>query len=119
MPPCVFCTEIRTQFLPQVAAQFRIMTCFATAFLSGRVCRIAASLLLGLGVSGGAFAQPGPNCGQAYKAMLNTIERKKPTLSAEAQLARQRMALRLYDACQTGHLEHPGELFDKLDRDRY
>jgi hypothetical protein len=94
------------------------MTCFATARSLRLVRRIAPSLLA-LGVSAVAFAEPGQNCGEAYKAMLSTIERKKPTLSAEAQLARQRMALRLYDACQTGHLEHPGELFDKLDRNRY
>jgi hypothetical protein len=95
------------------------MTCFATACLLRLVRRIAASLLLALGVSAVAFAEPGQNCGEAYNAMLSTIERKKPTLSAEVQFARQRMALRLYDACQTGHLEHPGELFDKLDRNRY
>ena len=51
--------------------------------------------------------------------MLTTIERKKPTPSAEAQVALQRTALRIYDACLTGHLEHPGQLFDKLDRTRY
>jgi hypothetical protein len=27
--------------------------------------------------------------------------------------------LRIYDACLTGHLERPGQLFDKLDRTRY
>jgi hypothetical protein len=97
------------------------MTCLATACSLRLVCRIAASLLvaLALGVSAVAFAELAQNCGEAYKAMLSTIERKKPTLSSEAQLARQRMALRLYSACQTGHLEHPGELFDKLDRNRY
>jgi hypothetical protein len=83
------------------------------------LCLGSASLLLALGVSAVALAQPGPDCGQAYKAMLSTIERNKPSLSAGAQLARQRIALRLYDACLTGHLEHPGELFDKLDRNRY
>jgi hypothetical protein len=95
------------------------MTCFATACSLRLVRRIAASLLLALGVSAVAFAELAQNCREAYTAMLSTIERKKPTLSSEAQLARQRMALRLYDACQTGHLEHPGELFDKLDRNRY
>ena len=51
--------------------------------------------------------------------MLGTIERKNPTLSAEAQVTLQRMALRLYDTCLTGHLEQPGALFDKLDRAKY
>ena len=60
-----------------------------------------------------------PDCGRAYQGMLSTIERKKPTLSVEAQIGLQRMALRLYDACLTGHLEQPGELFDKFDRSKY
>jgi hypothetical protein len=50
--------------------------------------------------------------------MLSALERRTPRLSADAQLARQRPALRLYDACQTGHLAHPGELLEKLDRNR-
>ena len=48
--------------------------------------------------------------------MLGTIERKKRTLSAEAQIALHRTALRIYDACLTGDLEDPGALFNKLDR---
>jgi len=105
--------------VPYRIAQFRIMTCFVPAFLPDPVRRIVASLLFTLAINAVAFAQPGMDCGEAYKAMLGTIERKKPTLSAEALLARQRLALRLYDACRTGHLEHLGDLFDKLDRGRY
>jgi hypothetical protein len=78
---------------------------------------IASGLLI---VSGaGAVAQEGADCGQAYKSMLSVIERKKPRLSPEAQVALERTALRLYNACQTGHLDQPGELFNKLDRTRY
>jgi hypothetical protein len=79
----------------------------------------AATLLIASHLSAGAIAQEGADCGFAYKSMLSTIERKKPKLSAEAQLALERTALRLYHACETGHLEHPGELFKKLDRTRY
>ncbi|HEU0058834.1 MAG TPA: hypothetical protein VFR19_03070 [Hyphomicrobiaceae bacterium] len=103
----------------KVRMQFRIMTGFLRPFLPRLERRIAAGGLFALGLSAVAFAQPAPDCGGAYKAMLVTIERKQPSLSAEALLARQRVALRLYDACRTGHLEHPGELFDKLDRNRY
>jgi hypothetical protein len=79
----------------------------------------AATLLVVSALSAGAAGQDGANCNQAYKTMLSTIERKKPRLSAEAQLALERTALRLYDACQTGHLDDPGGLFQKLDRTRY
>lgn len=65
-----------------------------------------------------AFAEAGPDCAAALTAMLSALERRTPRLSADAQLARQRPALRLYDACQTGHLAHPGELLEKLDRNR-
>lgn len=111
--------QLDAKFRSQPSAQFRIMTCVSDDFLPGLVRRIAASGLFALGVSAMALAQSDPDCGEAYKAMLVTIERTKASLSAETLLARQRMALRLYDACLTGHLEHPGELFDKLDRNRY
>ena len=77
---------------------------------------VATSLFVILWLATGAVAAQGPDCGRAYQGMLGTIDRKKPTLSAEAQVALQRMALRLYDACQTGHLDQPGDLFHKLDR---
>jgi hypothetical protein len=78
----------------------------------------AATLCLAFGLSAGAAGQEAADCGQAYKGMLSAIERKKPRLSAEAQLVLERTALRLYHACETGHLEQPGELFKKLDRTR-
>jgi hypothetical protein len=77
-----------------------------------------ATLLIASGLCAGAAGQEAADCGQAYKSMLSTIERKKPRLSAEAQVALERMALRLYHACETGHLEQPGELFKKLERAR-
>jgi hypothetical protein len=80
---------------------------------------IAASLFVALWLTTATVAAQVPDCGRAYQGMLGTIERKKPTLSAEAQVTLQRMALRVYDACMTGHLEQPGKLFDKLDRTKY
>jgi len=81
--------------------------------------RLAALSLFGFGLATVAVAESDADCGRAYIGMLGTIERKKPTLSAEAQVALQRTALRIYDSCLTGHLERPGQLFDKLDRTRY
>ena len=66
-----------------------------------------------------ASAAQGPDCDRAYQGMLGTIERKKHDLSAETHVAMQRTALRIYDACLTGHLEQPGELFNKLDRTKF
>jgi hypothetical protein len=80
---------------------------------------VVASLFVIIWLATAAVAAQGTDCGRAYQGMLGTIERKNPTLSAEAQVTLQRMALRLYDACLTGHLEQPGALFDKLDRTKY
>ena len=81
--------------------------------------KLAALSVFGFGLATVAVAESDMDCSRAYKGMLTTIERKKPTPSAEAQVALQRTALRIYDACLTGHLERSGQLFDKLDRTRY
>jgi hypothetical protein len=81
--------------------------------------RLAALSVLGFGLATVAVAESDSDCGRAYMGMLTTIERKKPTLSAEAHVVLQRTALRIYDGCLTGHLERPGQLFDKFDRTRY
>jgi hypothetical protein len=80
---------------------------------------VATSLFVALWLTTATVAAQVLDCGRAYQGMLSTIERKKPTLSAEAQVALQPMALRLYDACLTGQLEQPVELFDKLDRTKH
>ena len=64
--------------------------------------RLAALSVFGFGLATVAVAESDMDCGRAYKGMLTTIERKKPTPSAEAQVALQRTALRIYDACLTG-----------------
>jgi len=82
----------------------------------------APLILLAVGlVTGAAAAQSpvqGPDCARAYTDMLGTIARRKPHLSATAEVELERIAVRIYDACVTGHLERPGELFDKLARHR-
>jgi hypothetical protein len=64
-------------------------------------------------------AHASPDCDGAYRGMLERIERKKAHLSAEAQVSLNRTALRVYEACRTGHLENPGMLFERLDRTSY
>jgi len=102
------------------AATWRFSISACPDRFSLRAMRLLSAILLFVsGLGAGAVAQEGGDCGQAYKSMLSVIERKKPRLSSEAQVALERTALRLYNACQTGHLDHPGELFNKLDRTRY
>jgi hypothetical protein len=79
---------------------------------------IATSLFVALWLTTATVAAQVPDCGRAYQGMLGTIERKKPTLSAEAQVTLQRMALRVYDACMTGHLEQPGKAVRQIGPDQ-
>ena len=83
------------------------------------MCRVAATFLSVLGLASLAGAEESFECGRAYQGMMRAIEGKQAALSAQAEVVLRRRALRLYDACLTGDLEHPGELFAKLDRTRY
>jgi hypothetical protein len=91
----------------------------AVTCLSNPMRHVVTSFFVALWLTTATVAAEVPDCSLAYQGMLGTIERKKLTLSAEAHVALQRMALRLYDACLTGHLQQPGELFDKLDRTKH
>ena len=83
------------------------------------MCRVTATLLSVFGLATLAGAEENFECGRAYQDMLRVIEAKQSTLSPQAEVVLRRRALRLYDACLTGDLEHPGELFAKLDRTGY
>jgi len=84
--------------------------------------RYARFMLIALGLGTGAAADdgpaPGPNCDRAYRDMRDTIARQAPHLSAAAAVDLERIAVRIYDACMTGDLQRPRELFDKLARNR-
>ncbi len=81
---------------------------------------LAAIVMIALIPTGDPLAaQESAACEAAYNGMLNKIERQKPARSAESQFARHKMALRIYHACQTGHLADPNALFERLDKVKF
>lgn len=80
---------------------------------------VAIAMIALLSVGDSHAAEEDTDCAAAYDGMLKKIEREKSALSEERQLARQMLALRIYRACQTGHLAEPSALFERLDRTRF
>ena len=74
--------------------------------------------LIALIALGGTFGvSPGHrnfNCAEAYKSYLWELMRRE--LSIEQRVALHRWALRAYHACETGDLDDPKRLFERLDR---
>jgi hypothetical protein len=64
-------------------------------------------------------AQSNFDCGKAYKNVLDKIKREQDAkMSGERLAALNRKVQRIYDACQTGHLQDPQALFQDLDKGR-
>lgn len=71
-------------------------------------------------MAGAALAQGKIDCGEAYKAFLDKIKRERnANMSGEKLIALNRKAQRIYDACQTGHLQDAKTLFQRLDEGKY
>lgn len=68
-------------------------------------------------MSGALPGQSKADCAEAYNNYLESLEGKR--LSPERRAALRRWALRAYDACDTGDLEHPNALFKRLERQGY
>jgi hypothetical protein len=79
----------------------------------------AAAGLLALGVISGAFPVQSDyaDCMETYRSYLEELSRKQ--MSPERRAALHRWAKRVYDACETGDLDDPKGLFERLDRNRY
>ena len=93
-------------------AVFMFMIRFA---LSGAVALIFAIGLLPAGVS----AQSEMDCAAKYKSFMEKMARQEQRkLSGEEMAAMNRKAQRIFDACQTGHMNDPRKLFEELDRRR-
>jgi hypothetical protein len=74
--------------------------------------------LLALGVISGALPSGNhTNCVDTYKSYLEQLKRRE--MSPERRAALHRWAQRAFDACQTGDLEDPKGLFERLDRENY
>jgi hypothetical protein len=84
-----------------------------------RPLNFAATAVIALVAAGDPLAaQENAACEAAYNLMLNKIEREQSARSAESQFARHKLALRIYHACQTGHLADPNALFERLDKNK-
>ena len=68
-----------------------------------------------LGLSAAAVMALEVDCDKAYKSALDKIKRERGVSTEQAAVMR-RAALRIYHACETGHLQDPKALFEKLDR---
>jgi hypothetical protein len=72
---------------------------------------IALSTVPGLSLGQHLF-----DCAEAYTSYLQDLVRRG--LSPEDRTALQRWAFRAYNACETGDLENPKAVFDKLERQK-
>ena len=63
------------------------------------------------------MAQPSFDCGKAYKDFWEKLEREiYSKMPPEQLVVLSRRALRIYDACQTGDVDDPKGLFERLAR---
>jgi len=76
------------------------------------ICSIVA-----LGLTATAVAAQDVDCGKAYKNAMEKLKRDEAARASPERLAAmRRMAMRIYNACATGHLDDPKAMFEKLDR---
>jgi hypothetical protein len=61
--------------------------------------------------------QSSSDCAEAYNSYLERLESKQ--ISPERRAALRRWARRVYNACDTGDLENPTTLFERLERQGY
>lgn len=59
--------------------------------------------------------QSKPDCAKVYNNYLENLEGRR--LAPERRATLRRWARRAYDACDTGDLEHPDALFERLERE--
>ena len=56
------------------------------------------------------------NCGNAYAAFLDHIGRRSFAMAGEQLVTAHRNALRIFDACDSGHLENAEKKFRDLEK---
>ena len=82
--------------------------------------RATLSSVLALGLALTVPAQGNFDCDRAYNSFWETLNREKSRNMSRERLANlNRWAQRAYDACQTGDLEDPKALFERLERESY
>jgi hypothetical protein len=76
------------------------------------------SILVAVGVIAGAVpGQSDADCAAVYKSYVDELNRKD--ISPQQRAALHRWARRVYDACETGDVDNPRYLFERLDRNHY
>jgi hypothetical protein len=85
--------------------------------LSARWLERAVIGLIAVGVIPSAMSSDGHgNCADTYKNYLAELKRKD--MPPERRAALLRWARRVYDACDTGDLDDPKALYERLDRNK-
>jgi hypothetical protein len=56
------------------------------------------------------------HCGNAYVSFIERMSRRTREINAERLAQTHRMGLRIFDACDTGHLENAEQKFRDLER---
>jgi len=56
------------------------------------------------------------NCGHAYLAFVDHFSRLSVTIDGERIARIHRSALRTFDACDTGHVKNPENIFRHLEK---
>lgn len=79
----------------------------------------AALCVVALGLLSVAVSAQDIDCGKAYRSAMDKLKRETgASMAPERLAAMRREALRIYNACETGHLRNPKALFERLDRAR-
>ena len=58
------------------------------------------------------------NCGKAYMNFLERVSHRGDETSGDRLAVLHRSALRIFDACDIGHMDNPEPLFRKLENSR-
>lgn len=56
------------------------------------------------------------NCGNAYVTFLERLSRREEAVSADRLVTLHRSALRILDACDSGHMDNPEPMLRDLEQ---
>ena len=56
------------------------------------------------------------NCGKAYMNFLERVSHRGDEMSGDRLATLHRSALRIFDACDIGHMDNPEPVFRKLEK---
>ena len=56
------------------------------------------------------------NCGNAYTAFLERLSNRADAVSGDRLATLHRSALRIFDVCDSGHMDNPEPMFRELEQ---